>query len=639
MLSTSTSDPNLKKHAAPTPRRLPIGAEPSSKGTSFRIWAADARSVTVVLESKPALRMSLTPEPGGYFHGFLENARAGDRYRFQLDDDTALWPDPASRFQPEGPGGASEIVDPTQFTWSDVDWRGLDPHGQVIYEMHVGTFSPGGVWSGAIEQLPVLADLGITVIELMPVADFEGTFGWGYDGAYLFAPTRLYGRPDEFRRFVDRAHRLNMGVILDVVYNHFGPGSGYLTRYSKAYCSTRHKTDWGPAPNFDGADAAPVREFVLANAAYWLQEFHLDGFRVDATQAIFDDSSEHILTAYSRHARRVAGNQPIYLVAENEAQDARLITPIAEGGHGFDAVWNDDFHHSAVVAATGRREAYYFDYLGAPQELLSAVKRGFLYQGQRYDWQKKRRGTSALHVPAFHFVTFLQNHDQVANSAQGMRLHQLSSPGRYRALTALLLLGPGTPLLFQGQESLSDRPFLFFADHPGELGELVCKGRLEFLGQFLGIRENRSVRERIARPTARATLDLCKLDPSQREHHAAALALHRDLLRLRRSDPTLRRGQVDGAVVSPEAFVIRFFGNDGDDRLLLVNLGCDLNLVPAPEPLLGPPLDARWRTLISTEDPAYGGCGHGPVETEERGWFFPGQAAVLLTGAPGATEV
>ena len=287
--------------------------------------------------------------------------------------------------------------------------------------MHIGTLTREGTWAAAIEQLPALADVGITVLEVMPVAEFPGRFGWGYDGVDLYAPTRLYGTPDDFRRVVDRAPGLGLGVILDVVYNHLGPDGCYLGEFAKAYFTDRYKNDWGKALNFDGADAGPSREFFIANAGYWIDEFHLDGLRLDATQQIFDKSSEHVLTAIGKKVREAAHGRATLVVAENESQEIQLVRAIDAKGHGLDMVWNDDYHHCAMTVVTGHNEAYYTDYLGTPQEFVSAVKWGFLYQGQRYKWQKKRRGTPTFDVQPGVFVNFLENHDQVANSARGLR--------------------------------------------------------------------------------------------------------------------------------------------------------------------------------------------------------------------------
>ncbi|HEY2290142.1 MAG TPA: DUF3459 domain-containing protein, partial [Thermoanaerobaculia bacterium] len=380
---------------------------------------------------------------------------------------------------------------------------------------------------------------------------------------------------------------------------------------------------------FEGEDAGPVREFFLANAGYWIAEFHLDGLRLDATQDVKDASEEHILAAVGRRARAAAGQRSIYLVVENEPQETKLVRPPEEGGYGLDALWNDDFHHSIQVALTGRNEAYYTDYKGSPQEMISLVKYGYLYQGQRYSWQEQRRGTSGLGLPASAFVSFLQNHDQVANSARGERCHQLSSPGRFRALTALLLLGPGTPMLFQGQEFCAASPFLYFADHNPELAAAVRQGRLEFLAQFPSLALPEMQRQ-VPDPESPATFERCKLDLAERERHAPCYALHRDLLRLRREDPVFRGGRPDGAVLGPEAFVIRFFGEEAGDRLLLVSLGVDLDLEPVPEPLLAPLRGLRWEVLWSSEDPRYGGSGAPPPEDEEGRWRLPGQAAVVM---------
>ncbi|HYO13039.1 MAG TPA: alpha-amylase family glycosyl hydrolase, partial [Thermoanaerobaculia bacterium] len=416
-----------------------MGAEVVPEGVCFRVWAPRCERVEVVVEGPSGswpVEMDLDVEGNGYFSGLVPGAGAGALYRFRLDDGEAF-PDPASRFQPQGPYGPSQVVDPATFEWTDEDWPGIGRDGQVLYEMHIGTFTPEGTWGAAARELPELADLGITVLELMPVAEFPGEFGWGYDGVDLFAPYHVYGTPDDFRRFVDRAHAAGIGVILDVVYNHLGPDGNSLKRFSESYFTDRYKNDWGEAINFDGEDAGPVREFFLTNAGYWIQEFHLDGLRLDATQDVHDASDEHILVAIARRVREAAGKRSAYIVSENEPQDTRLVRPREEGGYGHDALWNDDFHHSTFVALTGRNEAYYTDYKGSPQEMISLVKYGYLYQGQRYSWQKQRRGTSALGLPPSAFVNFLQNHDQVANSARGERCHKLASPGKFRALTAL----------------------------------------------------------------------------------------------------------------------------------------------------------------------------------------------------------
>jgi maltooligosyltrehalose trehalohydrolase len=620
-------------------RQLPIGAEVRPEGgVHFRVWAPRRRRVEVVIEGgaehnrsdRPAA-FELAPEEQGYFSGLILQASAGALYRFRLDDDPTLYPDAASRFQPHGPHGPSEVIDAAQFRWRDRAWLGVRLEGQVIYEMHIGTFTREGTWIAACRELPELAALGITVLEVMPVADFPGRFGWGYDGVNLFAPTRLYGEPDDFRRFVDTAHTLGLGVILDVVYNHLGPDGNYLKQFSEDYFTDRYENEWGEAINFDGKQAAAVREFFIANAGYWIEEFHLDGLRLDATQQIFDSSPEHILAAITRRVREAAPGRATILVAENEVQQTQLVRPFEQGGYGIDALWNDDFHHSAMVAMTGRNEAYYTDYLGTPQEFISALKWGYLYQGQRYKWQQQRRGTPSLDLKPAAFVTFIENHDQVANSGRGERSHLLTSPGRLRAMTALLLLAPGTPMLFQGQEFAASSPFFYFADHEIELARLVKQGRAKFLTQFRSL-ATPELQARLPDPADLATFERSKLDLSERQLHDEVYALHRDLLRLRREEPVFRaqrKGGVDGAVLGAESFVLRFFAEHGDDRLLLINFGRDLHLDPAPEPLLAPPEGKQWETMWSSEDPRYDGLGTPPLDTEEN-WRIPGHAAVVL---------
>jgi maltooligosyltrehalose trehalohydrolase len=365
------------------------------------------------------------------------------------------------------------------------------------------------------------------------------------------------------------------------------------------------------------------------------QKYHMDGLRLDATQSIFDESGDHILAALGREVRAAARGRAPIVIAENEPQHTRLVRAPERGGYGLDALWNDDLHHSAVVALTGKSEAYYTDFRGSPQEFISAVKYGYLYQGQRYKWQRQRRGTPALDLPPAAFVTFIENHDQVANSVRGERLHRSTSPGRLRAMTAFLLLAPGTPMLFQGQEFASSAPFLYFADHQGELGRTVREGRAQFLAQFssIGTREGVAV---LLDPADADTFERCKLDFAERDTHDAVYALHRDLIGLRRGDPAFRaqspRG-VDGAVLGPETFALRFFGEAGAERLVVVNLGADLALNPAPEPLLAPPAGAVWTILWSSDDPRYGGAGTPPLETRNN-WRIPGHAAVVLHPVP-----
>ncbi len=645
-------------------RLLPIGAELTAAGVSFRVWAPQHESVEVVIENgdgfadRPAGTrvegehaeastgaqarvFALAKEADGHFSTTVAGLRAGALYRFRIDGSEPLYPDPASRAQPAGPHGPSCVIDPASFAWDDDDWPGLTPAGQVVYELHLGTFTKEGSVRAAMAELDELAALGITVVELMPIADFPGDFGWGYDGVNLFAPCRLYGEPDDYRRFVARAHALGIGVILDVVYNHFGPDGNYLSAFCADYVTDRYGIEWGDAINFDGENAQGVREFYRANAAYWISEFHFDGFRLDATQDIHDASPTHILAEVGRAARAAAGAKSLLIVAENEPQDVRHVRAVEDGGFGLDALWNDDLHHALIVRLTGHNEAYYTDYAGSAQEFVSALKWGYLYQGQRYAWQKQRRGTPTRGLPPSSFVSFLQNHDQIANSSCGLRIAELTSPGLLRAATAMIVLSRAMPLLFQGQEFAAQAPFLYFADHGETLSPLIAKGRREFLAQFPSF-ASISAHGWQSEPGKRETFERCKLDFADRERHRPLYQMHKDLLRLRREDRVLSAptpGDADGAVLGDEVFVMRYFAGEerSGDRLLLVNFGIDWRPARVPEPLLAPPPGMRWRLVWSSEDPSYGGCGALACTSEDGGWFMQGQAACFLIAEGKAT--
>ena len=619
-------------------RRYPIGAELIGLDQAhFRVWAPKAQRVDLVLEASAAKTPkqtfhALEAEKGGYFSGSA-NTGAGARYWFRVNNN--FYPDPASRFQPDGPHGPSCIVDPAQFRWTDSQWPGpaaAGLKGQIIYEMHVGTFAKEGTWRAASQQLEELAGIGITVIEMMPVADFPGKFGWGYDGVDLFAPSHLYGTPDDLRAFIDRAHSLGLGVILDVVYNHFGPDGNYLGIFSDDYLIRGNENEWGDAVNFDGPNSGPVREFFVTNGRHWIEEFHFDGFRFDALHAIRDRSSEYIIGAVGRAARKAADPRSIILIAENDRQEARMVQPRREGGDDLDGMWNDDFHHSAVVALTGRKEAYYEDYRGAPQEFISAAKYGFLYQGQALSWRKALRGSSTFGIPPEAFVCFIENHDQIANTGPGQRVRFQTSPARYRAMTALLLLGPWTALLFQGEEFGASSPFMFFADvGDASVRDAIRKGRAEWLAPFLSLSEEEA-RKTLPAPDDPEVFARCKLDFSEREKNRQLYDLHIDLLKLRREDSRFRQqisGHIDGAVLGTTSFVLRYFSKEDDDRLLLVNFGERQVLHPASEPLLAPPTGYRWETLWTSASPRYGGPGTAIAVTKDQ-WSLPAEATVAL---------
>ncbi|HEV2187955.1 MAG TPA: malto-oligosyltrehalose trehalohydrolase [Stellaceae bacterium] len=605
-------------------RRLPVGADVQPDGgVHFRVWAPAAR--TVAVECEGAAPLVLSPEPDGYFSGLAEAASAGTRYRFRLDQREPALPDPASRFQPDGPHGPSEVIDPTHFAWNDRDWRGLSPSHLVIYEMHAGTFTAEGSWVAAMAHLPKLAELGITCIEMMPVADFPGKFGWGYDGVDLFAPTRLYGSPDDLRRLVDCAHTLGLAVILDVVYNHFGPDGNYLHAYSRSYFNRHHQTEWGEAINFDGPESGPVREFFTANAGYWIDEYHFDGLRLDATHRIYDASGDHILAAIQRRVRAAAGGRRTFIAAESDARVARLARSPEAGGYGLDGLWNDDFHHAARVALTGRREFYYRNFTGRAGEFVALTKQGYLFQRQ----DRSGRGSPALDLPASSFVIYLENHDQIAHSGAGSRGHRLANPGCWRAMTAYLLLSPGIPLLFQGQEFLASGPFLYFADHEGELAASVKKGRAAYLANFPSL-ASPEMQARLHDPGNPDTFRRCILDHDERSRNPSALSLHRDLIDLRRE--MFRGGdrRIDGATLGDDAWVLRYFASDrDDDSLLIVNLGIDERYEAIFEPLLAPGEARSWRLKWSSEHPDYGGAGIAePII--DGSWSLPGRAAIVL---------
>ena len=653
-------------------RRYSIGAELIDENqTHFRVWAPKAKEIDVVLQDASEAKSKLFPltaEPGGYFSGAAD-ASSGTRYRFRVDRAANLYPDPASRFQPDGPHGSSCVVDSTRFQWADANWPGLKLNGQIFYEMHIGTFTKEGTWRAAAEQLPELARIGITVIEMMPVVEFPGRFGWGYDGVDLFAPSHLYGTPDDLRAFVDRSHSLGLGVILDIVYNHFGPDGNYLGVYSDDYLRRGKGHEWGDVINFDGPNSDAVREFFITNGCYWIEEFHFDGFRFDATHAIQDQSKEYIIAAVGRAARNAAGSRSITLIVENDLQEAKMVRPHRsefrlqaevgeaevllpsrvnaelqtsrpEAGDGLDAMWNDDFHHSAIVALTGQNVGYFSDYSGKPQEFISAAKYGFLYQGQALSWRKGLRGTPTFGLPAEAFVCFIENHDQIANTGPGDRPRFRTSPGRYRAITALLLLGPWTPLLFQGQEFGASSPFLFFADvGDAAVRDATRKGRAELLAPFLSLTEKETLRKLPAPDTPEA-FSRCQLDFSEREKNRDLYNLHIDLLKLRREDSRFRlqgSGGIDGAVVGSASLVLRYFSEAKDDRLLLVNLGERQILHPASEPLLAPPCNCKWEMLWTSDSKRYGGADTVATANPEQ-WFLPTESVVTLRPVPRTSD-
>ena len=461
-------------------RELTLGARPSPDGVRFRVWAPDKKAIDlVIMAGEPEPRViPLAKQGDGVFEVFVPGLAAGARYRYQIDGE-GPYPDPASRYQPEGVHGPSQVIDPARFAWTDGGWRGVAAADLVIYELHVGTFSPEGTFDGVTRRLPDLARLGVTAIELLPVADFPGRRNWGYDGVDLFAPTRCYGTPDDLRRLVDQAHRLGLAVLLDVVYNHLGPDGNYLAQFAPDYFSAQHRTPWGPAINLDGPGSAHVRAFFFENAIHWLREFHIDGLRLDATHRFFDDSPRHFLTELTAVVHESIGERTIHLIAEDARNLATLVRPVAEGGWGLDGIWSDDFHHELRRYLVGDFEGAFRDFRGSVLDLVRTINRGWLFEGAYSIHRGYFRGTDPTGLAPRSFVFYIQNHDRIGNRALGERLNQQVDAATYRAAGALLLTTAATPLLFMGQEWAASAPFVFFTDHPEELGRLVHESRMQ----------------------------------------------------------------------------------------------------------------------------------------------------------------
>jgi maltooligosyltrehalose trehalohydrolase len=583
-------------------------------GVRFRVWAPAAERVDVELYTPAGtVHHPLEQvEEDGEFAGTVAEAGAGARYRFRLNGGAA-YPDPCSRYQPEGPHGPSEVVDPAGFTWTDGAWPGLTMDGLVIYECHTGAMTPEGTFDALIERLPDLRALGVTAIELMPVAEFPGVRGWGYDGVNLFAPHHAYGGPKGLRRLVDSAHTVGIGVILDVVYNHLGPDGNYLRPFSADYFTDEFHTPWGEALNYGGRNSQRVREWVITNAWRWVREFHIDGLRLDAVHAIHDRSDWHILADIAARTRAAAHPRSVVVIAEDERNDVRLIRHPGDDGYGLDAVWADDFHHAVHVQVTGEREGYYEDFEGTAQEIALAVQDGFVYQGQHSGRRGRPRGTRVTDEPASAFVFCIQNHDQVGNRAFGGRLNTLVDPAAFRAASSLLLLVPETPLLFMGQEFSASSPFLFFTDHNPELGRLVTEGRRNEFAGFTAFSEP-ALREQIPDPQAESTFLRSKLDWSERERNAGTLRLYTDLLALRQGDPVLSigdRARLHTAAPTPSVVALHRW-SDAGHRLVLVNFGGSAEIVLAGV-LSNGFRDDGWYVAWHSNQVDYDGSGEVPV--------------------------
>ena len=518
---------------------MPFGAEQCGEGCiRFRLWGPAANEVNLCLnEAAGAVLLPMTQSAGGWFELCTDRARIGSHYKFQVDKGQMV-PDPASRFQPRDVHGPSEVIDPASFNWQDSSWTGRSWEQAVIYEVHLGTFSSEGTFAAAEQRLDYLAELGVTAVELMPVADFPGARNWGYDGVLPFAPDSQYGRPDDLKRFIQSAHARGLMVILDVVYNHFGPEGNYLRAYAPHFFTDRHRTPWGDAINFDGPHSRVVRDFFIHNALYWLSEYHFDGLRLDAVHAIIDDSKPDILVELAETIRTKLGDKRhVHLVLENDDNAARYLKRLPDGARLYKAQWNDDIHHAVHVSLTSESDGYYADYSDDPvRRLARCLAQGFDYQGQASVFREgERRGEPSRELPVTAFVSFLQNHDQIGNRAFGERIANLAEERAVKASMSVLLLAPAPPLLFMGEEFGAETPFLFFCDFGPELAAAVTRGRRSEFARFERF-SNASVREQIPDPSSPETFLRSKLDWNRfaDTQHQEWLMFYRELLHIRR---------------------------------------------------------------------------------------------------------
>ncbi|HMM75629.1 MAG TPA: malto-oligosyltrehalose trehalohydrolase [Gammaproteobacteria bacterium] len=596
---------------------MPFGAEfAAGLGTRFRLWAPSAREVELVLVGASGERvLPMQREAGGWYARRLAEIGEGARYRYRIDGELDV-PDPASRCNPQDVAGPSEVVDPRRYDWGDAAWRGRPWHEAVIYELHVGCYTAAGSFAGVEGELARLAALGVTAVELMPIADFPGRHNWGYDGVLPYAPDARYGRPEALKRLVDAAHRHGLMMLLDVVYNHFGPQGNYLHAYAADFFTDRHRTPWGSAIDFDGATRAAVREFFVHNALYWLEEYHFDGLRFDAVHAIHDDTRPSILDEIAARVRHhVDPARHVHLILENDDNRAELLDPAPARAARYDAQWNDDVHHCLHALVTGEREGYYADYV-APEDphraqclLARALAEGYAYQGEVSAHRGgRRRGQPSAHLPATAFIAFLQNHDQIGNRAQGERLGALASEPALAAAVAVLLLAPQIPLLFMGEEWQAPEPFQFFCDFEAPLAALVREGRRREFTAFAAF--DATAASDIPDPTDPATFLRSRLD---RRHasapaHAAWTAYYRRLLSIRRTEIVPRLPGARGlAHKLSEAGVLCVQWRLGDGTRL--DLHANLNAAPASGP--APPA-ARTLFVTGARADADGRGGHYP---------------------------
>ncbi len=617
-----------------TTRLYSQGPEILSSGVSFSTWAPQKRQVSlVVLGPRQQIQreLPLEKDADGYWTGLEANAGAGTLYQYRLDNH--LFPDPASRFQPMGVHLASEVIE-NRFSWTDSHWRPPELRDLIIYELHTGTFSPEGTFAGIGRRLEHFQRLGANAIELMPVADFPGRWNWGYDGVSLFAPARVYGRPDDLRRLVDDAHRAGLMVILDLVYNHLGPDGNYLGAYSDRYFNEKHHTPWGRAFNLDNDQAEPVRRFFVENALYWRREFHIDAFRLDATQAIPDDSPKHLIQEITEQMQDLGG----LVICEDPRNERRLLQRRSEGGYGCDAVWADDFHHVVRVQMTGEDEGYLGYFQGTIDELVGTLREGWLFTGQI---QKDGipRGTPAADLPPERFIHCVSNHDQTGNRAFGERLNHLVSPAAYRAASSLLLLDPYTPMLFMGQEWAAATPFLYFTDHEPVLGRNISEGRRKEFAEFSAFRDP-EMRKEIPDPQSESTFRQSGLqwaELSEPEHQQIQL-LYRDLIALRREHlADRRRGSWRVAQVGEKTVALRYQASPAN-LLVLVQLTPGQLVLEATEEILAAAPGHTWKARLASNDRAYGGKGPGIFDPQKNQFLLNAPEVIAFTEEPDFQE-
>jgi malto-oligosyltrehalose trehalohydrolase len=529
-------------------RRWSFGPRIEEGGVRFRIWAPKHRQISLAIEGDGTEPMA--PLADGWHEVLRAGAGPGTLYRFELPDGLRV-PDPASRHQPQDVHGPSEVVDPGLFRWSDGEWQGRPEAELVLYELHLGTFTEEGTFRAAIERLDHLVALGVTGIQLMPVADFPGSRNWGYDGTLIYAPDSAYGRPDDLKALVDAAHVRGLSVLLDVVYNHLGPDGNYLPTYAPIF-DDRRPTPWGGTINYDAPQNRPLRDYVIENALYWLEEFHLDGLRFDAVHAISDESEEHLLDELARRIRRETAGRTVHLILENEDNEASLLTRGADGRPlAFSAQWNDDVHHVLHAAATGEDFAYYAEYAGDTGKLVRALAEGFAFQGEEMAYRGSPRGEPSADLPPAAFVAFIQNHDQIGNRALGERITDLAPADAVRAAAAIYLVGPQIPMLFMGEEWGAKEPFPFFCDFAGELADKVRDGRREEFARFPQFRDP-ATRERIPDPCAAETFRSAKLNWREPEEAPGRewLDWYRRILAVRRREVVPLAGRITSGGVA-----------------------------------------------------------------------------------------